>query len=166
MRNLLLLLCLCFALVACDKSTSKAPNKPDPEGGDNVCSLEGTWSRCSDTGDSSSLVTLVISGGVLVEEIKNYNSSDSCGGTADDQFDFKAEIEVGEMGASTVMKNGTEVKLTTDPDIFGCGMGKPAYTVLRVDAGCEKFYAAAGNPSCDFDSRPSTIDPDPFIKIE
>lgn len=154
-----------FLFMSCSsKSNSNNANGEQSGGIEPSCSLKGQYVRCSTDGQSSVKVTLLATKDHIEEVIEEYQNSDSCSGIPSSSFNFNATYALGEIEASNFVKGGTDVDITPDVDIFGCGANQPGYTVLKFEEGCGQFYAAEGNPSCSPLTRPNTLDPNPFVK--
>lgn len=166
----ILIYALCFlalALVGCkpEDSVKKAAKttevvapvtKP-------VCSMEGSWKRCSADGPTNStLVELKIEGGVLQENIQSFSATNDCSGLPDGAFAFSGSIQLGETGKSSFIENGTDVSISADMDIFGCGIGQPGYTLIGLSEDCDTFVTTTTGPSCALENVGTAWDPNAF----
>lgn len=150
--------------ISCSKSSSSGSDSNNDAQGES-CILTGTWSRCANYGgNSSGRVHIVASGNQIHEVIEEFNSSPDCQGTADQSMEFHADYILGKIGSSTFIDGGTDADITPDVDLFGCGVGNPAYTVLKFSKDCGQFNTTQTAPSCDPSQRGTSIDPQPFIK--
>lgn len=159
-----LILLFTLSLTACSVSDSsrKAPNAEGPQGA--TCKLEGNWSRCSSYGGSSTLVSINATATRISETIANYNSVDNCQGAADSSFDFEADYVLGVIGASNAIAGATDADLTPNVDLFGCGAGVTAYTLVKFNEDCSEFAPTTTGPSCDANDRGSAMDPQVFVR--
>lgn len=130
-----------------------------------ICSLEGTWQRCSQLDLSSSiLITIAVAGETFSETIDNFNSNTTCSGMNDGSFSFAGSLKLGEENASTFIPNSTDADLTPDADLFGCGVGITAYTTLKFSESCGEFQIPTTQPSCSSMDRGTALEVAPFIK--
>lgn len=79
-------------------------------------------------------------------------------------FDFEADYTLGAIGASSTIAGATDADLTPNVDLFGCGVGAPAYTLVKFNDDCSEFSPTTTGPSCDANDRGSAIDPQAFIR--
>lgn len=156
------LIFLTYSLGACSKNDSKTT----PNSNQEVCSLEGTWGRCSVFSETSSgFVRLTISGSTLEETISEFSDNTTCSGEPSSSFSFQAtNVTVGELGASLAIEGGTDVDLTPNLDFAGCGANQPVYTSLKLSSSCDQFLAASTVPGCTPNDRGTAFDPAPFLR--
>ncbi|MGE3758366.1 MAG: hypothetical protein AB7H97_11450, partial [Pseudobdellovibrionaceae bacterium] len=152
-------------IFGCAKNKSELLVPDDNESQTVSCKLEGTFSRCTNNGTSSTRVTLSVISSHLQETVSNFNNVTDCSGAPIESFNLSADLILGETGASSSFEGATDVDLTPDQDIFRCGAGKAAYTFIKfTEEDCNHFQIPITTPSCDIDARGTTLDVLPFTR--
>jgi hypothetical protein len=126
--------------------------------------LAGSWIRCSDDGNSSTKVSFTVTGSSWSQTTESFNSNDTCSGASNASSSFTAALEIGNLGESTGSTGSTELKMTPNIDIYGCGAGAPTFTILHFSANCLELRLPISAPACDFASRSVALDNLPFTK--
>lgn len=156
---------LAFALGCSRSHNSKTAATNEQISQQPVCSLDGSWARCSSyDGSSSVLVRLSVVGHELHETIDNFSSANDCSGVSDGSMAFSAQLTIGEVGASTFVSGATDVDLVPDVDFAGCGANQTAHTLIKFSDDCGQFQASLSAPACSASDRGTDLDPSPFQK--
>lgn len=147
-------------------SPTEALYPPSTVNNPQSCSLNGNWKRCTDEGGGrSTKLELSISNSTMSENILSYDTSSDCSGTPASQFTINASLHVGTPGASTAITGGTDVDLTPNVDVFGCGLGQTAYTVIALQTeNCDQFQFANTAPACSANNRGNAFEAQPFLR--
>jgi hypothetical protein len=155
LKTILVFSFLCM-LAGCTSSfeTKKptAPNSPQ-------ISTSGVWETCSidDNTVDSQKILINIQGTVFDETISSYSNITDCSGTSSNEFSFHGRIDFNQLGQSQFESGATNVTLTIDDqDLFGCGVGVPAYTYLKIENN-DGFNSAHDSPNCDPNNRGTGI---------
>jgi len=121
-----------------------------------ICSLEGAWIRCSATGTTSSVKTMIsFSGSSMTEANFVFNSNPNCGGDEDSSNRFDAEILV----------SGNNLDIIPSTDVFSCGPQQPAFTIFKLGDDCKTLQIASSAPSCSAGGRPTVLDSQSFNRL-
>lgn len=154
MKNLLLLFSIfVFFGTGCSRVHFGYPKKTALE------LLQGTWKACNDTGgSSSSSVVFTFANNVVSETISDFDQI-GCTGNETIVLQFTADVVIEtEEGKSLHFPGATDVTLTPDIDLFGCGLGVPAYTFIKfLNSNFNAFGPSDQNPSCDPNTRGTNV---------
>ncbi|MEK6553668.1 MAG: hypothetical protein AABZ31_00370 [Bdellovibrionota bacterium] len=159
-----ILLSVSFFMGCSDLGVSGIASDDSRGGLGGVCDLTGTWSRCSSYGGSSTRVVIIGTDTSIHETIESFNTADNCVGAPDSTVAFNATYVLGVQGAAASVAGATDADLVPDVDLFGCGAHQPAYTFVKFNTSCTEFNPAISVPSCDINSRGTSLDSEPFIK--
>lgn len=112
--------------------------------------MQGSWEACVDDGPSSSqIVELTYDNGQISEDISSFDQL-GCTGTKTLQVSFTATVEfTSALGESSLYAGGTDLKLTPDVDLVGCGVGNPVYYFIQFSDDLNSFNPAMNEPKCD-----------------
>ena len=153
MKKLILSL-IVFAFTGCisgEKKLSQSPRSASEI-------LQGSWIACDSKENESMQIEYVFVFNHLYQNISQWDES-NCLGHKTASVTFKSLVRLGELGKSSVIKGATNFDMIPNIDLFECGLGKTAYTIIKfTDEGYSKFNLAAGLPSCDVDERTDNID--------
>lgn len=152
MKKILLLLCLGLA-VGCVKEPKEGYENPP------LLLMQGSWKSCVQTDVSQSLlVHITFTGNQLAETISSWDQL-NCVGNQTIQLQFNAEVTVETaLGKSNYVAGATDFYLKPDTDIFGCGVGVAAYTLIKfTDNNFNAFNPGATQPQCSSAGRDTSL---------
>lgn len=152
--NKIVLALVAFVLTGCisnEKKLSQAPRSISEI-------LQGSWVACDSKENESMQIEYVFVFNHLYQNMSQWDES-NCLGHKTASVTFESLVRFGSLGKSSVIKGSTDFDMTPNIDLFECGLGKTAYTLIKfTDEGYSKFNLAEGLPSCDIDERTDNID--------
>lgn len=111
--------------------------------------LQGHWTACDSNNKESILVEYVFIANKLYLYVTQLDAP-NCYGYPVKYAIYKSVVEFGELGASTFVKGATDLKITPNIDLFGCGLENSSNVVL-IFKGTDysQFNIGGGSHTCN-----------------
>lgn len=111
--------------------------------------LQGHWMACDSNGKESILIEYVFIENKMYMYLSKLSEPD-CDGYPLGYAISKSVVEFGELGESKFVKGATDLNITPNLDIFGCGAENSSKVVLMFyGTDYSKFHLGGGSPTCD-----------------
>lgn len=120
--------------------------------------LQGTWRSCQNDNTTSMLIIFTFSNNQLSETISQWDQHNCTGNeTIYIQFNALVVAETNE-GKSKYLTGASDLSFSPDVDLFGCGIGVPAYTIIKFTSKTyNSFNPGSTQPTCTSSGRDTAI---------
>lgn len=129
--------------------------------------LQGTWRSCSETSSSTSmLIMITFNNNQLSESISQWDQL-NCTGNETPYIQFNALVVAETLeGNSKYLSGATDLSFSPDIDLFGCGVGVAAYTIIKFTSkSYTSFNPGSTQPTCTSSGRDTSVNTNlTFIK--